>query len=257
VFGYDSVPILENITFVLHSQETLAVIGPNGTGKTTLLKCIDGLLKHQKGSIFLDGKPVKGMHRKEIAKCIGYVPQTASTIFPFTVFDMVLLGRYPHGNRQRGKRNLEKAFKALRLLGIEDLAMRKFSEISGGQQQKVTIARAIAQEAEILLLDEPTSNLDIMHQLEVMELLKHLVKRNEMSAIISMHDLNLTSRYADKVIMLDQGKIVAAGDPFSVLTPENIASVYHVEVVVKRVQQKPHIVPLRPLSNYSCRRLEG
>jgi iron complex transport system ATP-binding protein len=244
-FAYDGVSVLKNISFELRPHEILAVIGPNGTGKSTLLKCIDGLLKPRKGDILLNGRSTRGMPRREMAEYIGYVPQTPSYIFPFTVLDMVLLGRYPH-KKHKGK-NLEKAYEALRLLDMENIAMRNFNEISGGQQQKVTIARAIAQEAEIFLLDEPTSNLDILHQLEVMELLRRFVREYDRSAVISMHDLNLTSRYADTVILLDQGKIVAAGEPFSVLTPENIAAIYHVAVEVKNIENRPHIIPVGPL----------
>ena len=185
---------------------------------------------------------------------MAYVPQSTSNIFPFKVFDMVLQGRYPHRHLRHDKKDLEKALNALRLMGAEDLAMRDFGAISGGQRQKVTMARAIAQEADILLLDEPTSNLDIMHQLEVMELLKYLVKQKEISAIVTLHDLNLAARYVDTVILLDQGKIIASGEPCSVLTSENIASVYHVEVVVNSVQGRPHIVPIKPLSNHSYRK---
>jgi iron complex transport system ATP-binding protein len=247
VFSYTSTPVLDNIIFELTPQETLAIVGPNGAGKSTLLKCIDGLLKFQKGSISLDGKDIKSMSRSEIAKHIGYVPQTSEHIFPFTVFDMVLLGRRSHLNWRNSKGDILNALKMLQLLNIEDLAMKNFNEVSGGQQQKVIIARALAQEAEVLLLDEPTSNLDILHQLEVMELIKSLVIDIGIAAIISVHDLNLASTYSDKVIMLKQGKIVAAGDPFSVFTPENIGSVYGVEVAVRNERGRPYIVPLRPL----------
>ena len=227
----------------------MALIGPNGAGKSTLLKCINGLLRCRKGTIHLNGKQINRMHRKEIAQYMAYVPQNTSFVFPFTVIDMVLQGRYPYSNGHRKNQDIEKAVKALQYTGAEDLAMRSYDSISGGQQQKVIIARAIAQEAGILLLDEPTSSLDIMHQLEVMELLRHMVKKDNLSAIISMHDLNLTSRYADKVIMLEKGKIVAAGDPVSVLTPDNIASVYNVEAAVEHIKNRLHIIPLKTLSN--------
>jgi iron complex transport system ATP-binding protein len=230
----------------------VVLVGPNGAGKSTLLKCINGLLRYQKGIITLNGKSIKKMHRKEIAQYMAYVPQNTLFVFPFTAIDMVLQGRYPYSNGHRRKQDIEKAVKALRHTGAEDLAMRNFDSLSGGQQQKVIIARAIAQEAEILLLDEPTSSLDIMHQLEVMELLRYMVSKDNLSAIISMHDLNLASRYADKVIMLEKGKIVAAGWPESVLTPENIASVYNVEAAVESIKNRPHIIPLKTLSKRLC-----
>jgi iron complex transport system ATP-binding protein len=221
------------------------VIGPNGTGKSTLLKCIDGLLKVRSGTVSVDGRPTRKMGKMEMARQFGYVPQKSFALFPFSVFDMVLMGRHPH--RKRGEPNVEKALNALRRLGIEDLAMKNFNEISGGQQQKVSIARAIAQEAGILLLDEPTSSLDLRHQLEVMQLLRQTVDQNATAAILTMHDLNLAARYADKVILLNQGKIVDAGRPVFVLTHENIASVYGVEARVVNVAGIPCIVPLTPL----------
>ena len=249
IFDYGGKLVLENICFTMGANEILAVIGPNGAGKSTLLRCINGLLKLRKGAVYLNGKTIGTMKKKEIAGYIGYVPQRISTLFPFTVFDMVLLGRYPHRKLNCGRQDLQKALTALTLLGIENLAMKNFTEISGGQQQKVTIARALVQEARILLLDEPTSNLDVLHQLEVMELLTNLVKKNEMSAVLSMHDLNLTARYADRVLLLNQGRVIAEGRPVSVLTPENISSVYQIDVEVRNFHGRPHIIPLRPLSH--------
>lgn len=246
-FSYGSTQILNNITMELLHQEALAIIGPNGTGKSTLIKCLDGLLNPQRGSVCLDDKDIKNMKRVEIAKYVGYVPQSSTSTFGIKVLDMVLLGRSPHISWRSSENDKSKALKALQLLGIENLAMKNFNEMSGGQQQKVTIARAIAQEADILLLDEPTSSLDIKHQLEVMELMKRLVKEKGISAIISVHDLNLASRYCDKVIMMNKGKIIAAGKPVSVLTAKNIADVYGVEAMVKVENGRPYIVPLKSL----------
>lgn len=246
-FSYGRVPVLKNINMELRQGEVLAVVGPNGAGKSTLLKCMNKLLEPQNGSIWLGGKNLKKMNRETVARYLGYVPQKSDNLFPFTVFDMVLIGRSPQMNWRCSKADLAKVLQALQLLGIEDLAMRNFNQLSGGQQQKVTIARALAQEAEVLLLDEPTSNLDILHQLETIELVRDLAQQGKLSAIISVHDLNLAARYADAVIMLKQGKIVASGKPFSVLTPETIADVYNVEVVVREEMGKPSIIPLRPL----------
>ncbi len=245
-FGYKGKTVLENIGFSIGPHETLAIVGPNGAGKSTLLRCMNGLLKPLNGAVSLNGKAIETMKKRQLAGYMAYVPQAISTAFPFTVFDMVLMGRYPHGNHKVNGQDLQKALKTLTLLGIENLAMKSFAEISGGQQQKATIARALVQEAKILLLDEPTSNLDVLHQLEVMELLKNLVKKTEMSVVMSMHDLNLTARYADRVLLLNRGKLVAEGAPISVLTPDNITRVYQVEAKVKNVHGKPHITPLKP-----------
>lgn len=250
VFGYDGTsgpPVLDNVCIKLAPSKILSIVGPNGSGKSTLLRCIDRILKPQRGSILLDRKEIMKMGRAEIAKKIGYVQQSASRGFPTSVFDTVLMGRRPHLNWRSGEEDEEKIWEVLRLLEIEDLALKYFGELSGGQQQKVLIARVLAQEAEVILLDEPTSNLDIRRQFEVMDIIRSLVKRKLLSAIIAIHDLNLASRYSDRIIMMKRGKIVSAGDPSSVLTAENIASVYGVETVVRKQSGTPYIIPVGPI----------
>ena len=187
------------------------------------------------------------MSRMEIAKEIGYVPQTSSSAQALTVFEVVLMGRRPHIGWQSSDKDIEKAWEVLGLLKIEHLAMRSFNELSGGEQQRVIIARSLAQEAKVLLLDEPTSNLDIRHQLEVMELSRELVGKQQLAVVVAIHDLNLASRYCDKIVMMKKGQIVAAGKPTDVLTPENIKSVYGVEVAVNYHNQIPNIIPIKPL----------
>ncbi|RJS78716.1 ABC transporter ATP-binding protein [Methanophagales archaeon] len=246
-FSYASTPILENVCMELAPSEILGIVGPNGAGKSTLLRCIDRILKPQRGSILLDGQEIKEMSRMEIARRMGYVPQTSHRVFPATVFDTVLMGRRPHLGWRSNEEDVEKVLEVLKLLEIVEFALRDFNEISGGQQQKVLIARALAQEADVLLLDEPTSNLDIRHQLEAMDIIKKLVKEKGISAIMAIHDLNLGSRYSDRVIMLNGGTIIDAGNPASVLTPENIKRVYGVEAAVRNESGRPYIVPIRPV----------
>ena len=247
-FSYNSTPVLENISMELDRSEILGVVGPNGAGKSTLIRCINRILKPQRGSILLEGQEIKHMGMMEIAKKLGYVPQTASHTFPATVFDTVLMGRRPHIGWRSSEKDTKNVVEVLKLMEIKDLAMRDFNELSGGQQQKVLIARALAQEASTLLLDEPTSNLDIQHQLEVMEIVKDLVTKKGISAIMAVHDLNLASRYTDRVIMMKGGRIFDAGSPYDVLTPENIMSVYNVETeVINRNGRKPYIVPIRSI----------
>ncbi len=246
VFSYGSTQILDRITMELGSSEVLGVVGPNGAGKSTLLRCIDRILVPDHGTVLLDGQDMKAMNRMEIAKGIGYVPQNISTVFPATVFDTVLMGRRPHLGWRSSEEDIDTVLEVLTMLKIKYLAMRDFNEISGGQQQKVLIARALAQDAEIILLDEPTSNLDIRHQLEVMDILKNLVRTKGISVIMAIHDLNLAARYSDRIIMLNGGSIHGDGDPEAVLTAENIRSVYGVEVAVKSEDEKPYIVPIRP-----------
>lgn len=246
-FSYGSTQILKDISMELGSSTVLGIVGPNGAGKSTLIRCIDRILVPQHGTVLLDGEEMKQMSSMEIAKKIGYVPQSISNTFPATVFDTVLMGRRPHLGWRSSDADIDTVLEVLTMLKIKYLAMRDFSEISGGQQQKVLIARALAQDAKILLLDEPTSNLDIRHQLEVMEILTKLVKKKGLSVMMAIHDLNLASRYSDRIIMLNGGSIRDAGDPVSVLTAENIQSVYGAEVIVKHEAGKPYIIPIRSL----------
>ena len=247
-FAYNSTPVLENISMELDRSEVLGIVGPNGTGKSTLIRCIDHILKPRQGSILLDEDDITKMKRMEIAKKMGYVPQSTTRVFPASVIDTVLMGRRPHLGWKSSEEDMDKVLEILELLGIVEFAMRDFNEISGGQQQKVLIARALAQEADVLLLDEPTSNLDIRHQLEVMEILKNVVRKNGISAVMAIHDLNLASRYTDRILMMNGGRIFAAGDPASVLTVENIRQVYGVEVLVKSDGERPYIIPIRPIN---------
>jgi iron complex transport system ATP-binding protein len=188
------------------------------------------------------------MNRMEIARKMGYVPQSTARVFPASVIDTVLMGRRPHLGWKSSERDLDKVLEILELLGIVEFAMRDFNEISGGQQQKVLIARALAQEADVLLLDEPTSNLDIRHQLEVMKIMTDIVRKNGISAVMAIHDLNLASRYTDMILMMNGCRIFAAGEPTSVLTVENIKRVYGVEVLVKSDEERPYIIPVRPIN---------
>ena len=251
-FGYASMPVLADVCLELAQSEMLGIVGPNGAGKSTLIRCINRILSPQSGRILLDENDIEGMDGMELARKMGYIPQTASQIFPTTVFDAILLGRRPHIGWRSGEEDHEKVLDVLELLNIEDLAMRDIKELSGGQQQRVFIARALAQEPEVLLLDEPTSNLDIRHQLEVMEIIKDLVVKEGISAIMAIHDLNLASKYTDRVLIMKEGRIFGAGSPSNVLTPENIRSVYGVEAeVISRADSnggRPYIVPIRPLT---------
>lgn len=246
-FSYNSHKILDDLNLVIENSEVLSLVGPNGSGKTTLIKCIDRILK-PKGSILLDGKEIEEMSRQDVARQIGYVPQSSSAPLATTVFDTVLMGRRPHIGWRVKDADLEKVAEVLERLHLEDLAMRDFSQLSGGQKQKVLIARALAQEPSILLLDEPTSNLDMLHQLEVMETVSQLVKEKNISAVMAIHDLNLASRYSDKLVMLKEGKVYAAGEPQSLLNEANISHVYGIEAMVMNALGRPYIVPLRSLN---------
>jgi len=256
-FSYGSIPALKDVCFEVEEGEVVSLVGPNGSGKTTLLKCISRILKPKKGVILLNGDDLGKISSKELARLLGYVPQSSPGSFPLTVFETVLLGRRPHVRWKLGKRDKEVVLHTLRLLELDNLALRMFGELSGGERQKVLIARALAQEPEVLLLDEPTSNLDLRHQLEVMQLITDIVREKGLAAIMAIHDLNLASMFSDKIIMLKEGRIFAAGKGEDVLNPENIWQVYGVKVMISYEPGRPYIIPLSPNEKGGLRKHEG
>ena len=256
-FSYSSVPVLKDVCLEVGEGEVVSLVGPNGSGKTTLLKCISRILKPKKGVILLNGDDLGKISSKELARLLGYVPQSSPSSFPLTVFETVLLGRRPHIRWKLGRRDKEVVLNTLRLLKLDNLALRMFGELSGGERQKVLIARALAQEPEVLLLDEPTSSLDLRHQLEVLQLITDIVREKGLAAIMAIHDLNLASMFSDKIIMLKEGKIYAAGKGEDVLNPENIWQVYGVKVMISYEPGRPHIIPLTPSEKGGLRKHEG
>jgi len=245
-FSYDNHTILEDINMQVADSEIISLVGPNGSGKTTLIKCIDRILKPS-GSILLGGRSIDSLSLQEVARTIGYVPQSSASPLSTTVFDTVLMGRRPHISWSVSDADLDKVAGVLELMHLEDLAMRDFARLSGGQKQKVLIARALAQEPAVLLLDEPTSNLDMLHQLEVMEIIRYLVSEKKISAVMAIHDLNLASRFSDKLAMLLDGRIFAFGPPEALLSARNMAYVFGVEAIVMEVSGRPYVVPIRSL----------
>jgi len=244
-FKYNGLPALEDVALEVGLGEVLSIVGPNGSGKSTLLKCINRILKTKQNTVLIDGRDVGKIGLRDLAKMMGYIPQNSLSSFPFTVFDVVLMGRRPYIQWSLGERDKEIVAKILEFLGIDNLAMRYFNELSGGEQQKVIIARALAQQPQILLLDEPTSSLDIRHQLEIICILRSLTQGKNRSVIVAMHDLNLASRFSDRMLMLKQGSIFAVGDPVSVLTEENIEAVYGVKSrVTNSILDIPQVTPL-------------
>jgi len=248
-FTYRNSKVLKGICTDIVKKEIVAIVGPNGAGKSTLIRCMDRILKPNCGCILLDGEDMSKLSMMEIAKKIGYIPQNTSQRFPATVFDTVLIGRRPHLGWRSSEADIEKVLDVLELLNIEKFAMRDISQLSGGEYKRVIIARALVQEPDVLLLDEPTSDLDILHQLEVMDIVKSIVKKRSISAVFVIHDLNLCSRYADRVIMLKDGKIFSEGLPSLVMTPENIKEVYGVESKIyngENGNEGTYVIPISP-----------
>jgi len=248
-FSYGSVPVLENVTFGVRSGEMLGIVGPNGSGKSTLLRCLARVLKPRMGTIFLDRKNLADLRGREVGRCLGYVPPPGTgQAFPCTVLEAILQGRRPHLTWGVGERDLAVASRALDYLGLTDLGDRQLGELSSGQRQKVFIARALAQEPVVFLLDEPTATLDVRYQLEVLTLMQELARSHQRLVIVVLHDLNLAARYSDHLILLHEGRIFAAGTPEEVLSPENIRTVYGVEAVVAKNRWGLQITPVAPVN---------
>lgn len=240
-FSYNGTPVLEDITVSIEKGELIALVGPNGSGKSTLIKCMNGILKPQSGTVLLDNHSVHTMAAVERAKKMAYVPQSGYKIPGAKVFDVVLTGRKPFISWKPSKKDVEITARILKTLHIEHIAMRDVDKLSGGQQQIVSIARALAQEPEILLLDEPVSNLDIRHQIEVMELL-HKLSEQGIIIIIAIHDINMAVRYASKYIMLKNGEIFAQGGK-KIITKYNIEQLFDIKVNIIEKNGEVVIVP--------------
>lgn len=241
-FRYHSRAVLEDITFEVQPGQILGVLGINGAGKSTLLKCINAVLKPHSGSVLLDGQNLLSLRGDAVARRIGYVPQRYGED-QVTVFDAILLGRKPHMRWTATETDLRIVERLIKLMGIEHCALRPISTLSGGEAQKVIIARALAQEPQVLLLDEPTSSLDMRNQLEVMNLVTRVVRSEGVSAVVAIHDLNLALRFADRFLILKSGSIHAMG-PHEELTPEVIEEVYGVHSILRRVEGYPVVIPL-------------
>ena len=242
-FQYPCNKVLDDIVFSVERGECIAILGTNGVGKSTLLKCLNRILKLKSGDVLINGSNIRVMNGNDLAQKIGYVSQN-SQFSETTVFDAILLGRKPYIKWDVTETDLKLVQNIMERLSLSQYAMRMVTQLSGGETQKVAIARALAQQPDILLFDEPTSNLDLKNQLEVISLIKDIVEENHISAVVTMHDLNLALRFADKFIMMKGGKIFAAGDR-DILTTENIRAVYSVEVTVEEYDGMPVVIPLK------------
>jgi iron complex transport system ATP-binding protein len=236
-FSYvEGTPTLRNVSFTVQRSEFLTLVGPNGSGKSTLLKLLDRIYLPAIGSILLENKPLPSYARTDLARRIAYVPQERDTHFSFTVEEIVLMGRAPHagGHLFENAHDREIARRMMELTDIGHLADHPITDLSGGERQRTFIARALAQQASIILLDEPTAYLDIAHQADIFRLLRSLSTDSGLTVISVSHDLNLAAMHSDRLAMLQGGTLAALGTPDEVLTAERIRAVFRTEVLVDR-----------------------
>jgi iron complex transport system ATP-binding protein len=232
--SYGNNLVLMNISFAVSKGEFFIIIGPNGSGKTTLMKLISGILKLQKGRLEILDRPIDGYSRKALAKTIAFVPQMAPVDFPFTVTEIVLMGRSPYLGMLglEEEKDLKIAKQSIAFTGMEHLAHRKLDQLSGGEQQRVFIARAICQEPDIILLDEPTASLDLAHQTRVMDLMEKLKAQKGVTVVMVSHDVNLAAMYSDQLLLLNNGRVVCQGSPDEVLTFKTLEEAYGCTLLV-------------------------
>jgi len=243
-FAYNpSKPVLRDIDMQALPGKITALLGPNAAGKSTLLKCIAGILRPE-GRIMLDGRELNSFKKEDITRDTSYLPQDSSSGAVLTVFEVVLLGRLQSLTWRVSKDDLDIVLNILEELSIHELALRLFNELSGGQKQMVSIAQALVRQPRVLLLDEPMSNLDIQHEIEILDLIRDITVQKGITTVITFHDLNLAARYADKMVILKDGKVYAAGEPKTVLTPEMMRSVYGVNSTVRIDNGTIQITPL-------------
>jgi iron complex transport system ATP-binding protein len=242
-FAYTAKPVLKDVSFSIRKGHTVGVLGTNGSGKSTLLKCIGNVLNSKDGTILFEGVDLKGYNRKTLAQKVSYVSQSSSD-FGISVFETVLLGRSPYFHFVPAKRDLDTVKELLALMGLEDIAHRDVSEVSGGEYQKVMLARAMAQEPEVLLLDEPTNHLDMKNQLEVMDLLAHLVDAHGITLVVSLHDVNLAFEYVDKILLLKENSLFFFGKKDQV-TQSHLENVYDVALVEEERDGKRRFFPVQ------------
>ena len=234
-FNVDATRLLDQVDLRAERGQFVGLIGPNGAGKSTLLRAISNVLSYQEGTVSLHGEELRSLSAKRVAELLALVPQIAPYTQGFTAFELVLMGRYPHLGRFQveGQADDLIAKDAMRLTETETFSSRTIETLSGGERQRVFLARAVAQQPQVLLLDEPTSNLDVLHQLKILTLVEQLVE-DGLTAVAAIHDLNLAARFCDRLVLLAGGRVVTEGSAQEVLTPETIESAFGVKSAIYR-----------------------
>ncbi|MCX7658664.1 MAG: ABC transporter ATP-binding protein, partial [Oscillospiraceae bacterium] len=245
--GYDGKTIINNINIAVPSHKISVIIGANACGKSTLLKSMARLIKPQSGEILLDGHKINEIPPKKLAKILGFLPQSPVVPEGIVAADLVGRGRFPYQSFLKGwsKKDYEAVEEAMNALGIAALANRSVDELSGGQRQRVWIAMALAQQTDILLLDEPTTYLDITYQIEILDILTELNRKKGTTIVMVLHDINLSARYADHIFALSKGKLVAQGAPSKIITEELIDQIFNLKcsIIKDHISNSPFIIP--------------
>lgn len=248
VAGYDTKVILDGISLQIPSNKISVIIGANACGKSTLLKTLARLIKPLSGEVLLDGQPIRKMPSKELARVLGLLPQSPIVPEGITVADLVGRGRFPHQSMfgTWRKEDYEAVAEAMEIMNITELANRNIDELSGGQRQRVWIAMALAQQTDILFLDEPTTYLDITYQIEILDLLTELNRKYGTTIVMVLHEINLSARYADYLFALRQGKLVAEGNPSEVITSQLMKDVFGLDctIIQDPISKSPSVVPI-------------
>lgn len=246
--GVQTHPVLEDVSLSIERGAVIGLLGPNGSGKSTLLRLMSGVLQPHRGTVQLDGTSIAQLTRRDLARRIAVVPQETRTTFDFTVLEMVLMGRYPHLGpfELEGAADVELARGALRSTGTEALADRPFGTLSGGEKQRVVIAAALAQASDILLLDEPTTALDLRYQFDVLGVLRSLNEERGTTLFVSTHDMHLAAALCERVVLLRNGRVLAQGPTADTLTAPNLRALYDVDADVQFHPRAGHltVVPL-------------
>jgi len=246
--GYGDLDVLTDISLSIDRGVFFIIAGPNGTGKTTLLKCLAGLARPRQGEVMIDGTPLSQLNRRQLARRVAFLPQSVETAFSLTVREVVLMGRAPHLGMLgfHKEKDLDLAEEAMAFTDVRHLADRSIDALSGGEKQRVFISRAVCQQPEFILLDEPTSALDLAHQVRVMDLMERLKHEREMGVVMVSHDLNLAAMYADVLCLIHQGAVAALGAPSEVLEQKRLETVYGCRLFVEKspVAGTVHITPV-------------